>query len=62
MARAEFAPLFEGAERGRKRGERDFGMSLCWIFDAVRHFGIDEARRVVDEAIRFKDSSSPESA
>lgn len=53
----EFAPLFEGAERGRKRGERDFGMSLCWIFDAVRHFGIDEARRVVDEAIRFKDSS-----
>lgn len=53
----EFAPLFEGAERGRTRGERDFGMSLCWIFDAVRHFGIDEARRVVDEAIRFKDSS-----
>jgi len=50
----EFAPLFEGAERGRKRGERDFGMSLYWIFDAVRHFGIDEARRVVEEAIRFK--------
>ena len=50
----EFAPLFEGAERGRLRGERDFGMSLYWIFDAVRHFGIEEARRVVDEAIRFK--------
>jgi aminodeoxyfutalosine deaminase len=50
----EFAPLFEGAERGRLRGERDFGMSLYWIFDAVRHFGVDEARRVVDEAIRFK--------
>jgi aminodeoxyfutalosine deaminase len=53
----EFAPLFEGAERGRKRGERDFGISLYWIFDAVRHFGVDEARRVVDEAIRFKESS-----
>ncbi len=40
----EFAPLFEGAERGRQRGERDFGMSLYWIFDAVRHFGVDEAQ------------------
>jgi aminodeoxyfutalosine deaminase len=53
----EFAPLFEGAERGRQRGERDFGMSLYWIFDAVRHFGVDEARRVVDEAIRFKEKN-----
>jgi aminodeoxyfutalosine deaminase len=53
----QFAPLFEGAERGRQRGERDFGLSLYWIFDAVRHFGVDEAQRVVDEAIRFKDSS-----
>ena len=51
----EFASLFEGAERGRQRGRRDFGMSLYWIFDAVRHFGVDEARKVVDEAIRFKD-------
>lgn len=51
----EFAPLFEGLERGRQRGERDFGVSLCWIFDAVRHFGVDEARRVVEEAIRLKD-------
>jgi adenosine deaminase/aminodeoxyfutalosine deaminase len=50
----EFAPLFEGLERGRERGERDFGMSLYWIFDAVRHFGADEARRVVEDAIRFK--------
>ncbi len=52
----EFAPLFEGAERGRIRGERDFGMSLYWIFDAVRHFGVDEAQRVVDEAIRMNKS------
>src|SRR5271165_5504525 len=51
----EFAPLFEGLERGRQRGERDFGVSLYWIFDATRHFGIEEAQRVVEEAIRFRD-------
>ena len=51
----EFAPLFEGAERGRARGEGDFGISLYWIFDAVRHFGVDEAQRVVEEAVRLKD-------
>ena len=54
----EFAPLLKGAERGRQRGERDFGMSLYWIFDAVRHFGVEEAQRVVEEAIRFKDSNA----
>jgi adenosine deaminase/aminodeoxyfutalosine deaminase len=50
----EFAPLFEGLERGRERGERDFGVALCWIFDAVRHFGAGQAKRVVEEAIRCK--------
>src|SRR5271167_2223290 len=53
----EFAPLFEGQERGRQRGERDFGVSLYWIFDATRHFGVEEAQRVVEEAVRFKDSN-----
>ena len=51
----DFLPLFEGLERGRERGERDFGVSVSWIFDAVRHFGVDEAERVVEEAIRLKD-------
>ncbi len=53
----EFASLFEGLERGRQRGERDFGVSLYWIFDATRHFGVEEAQRVVEEAIRFRDRS-----
>lgn len=46
-----FDPLFEGMERGRARGERDFGVKLRWIFDAVRHFGADEAQKVVEKAI-----------
>jgi len=53
----EFAPLFEGLERGRQRGERDFGLSLYWIFDATRHFGVEEAQRVVEEAVRFQSRS-----
>jgi adenosine deaminase/aminodeoxyfutalosine deaminase len=53
----EFAPLFEGLERGRQRGERDFGMSLYWIFDAVRHFGVDAAQRVLDETIALRKTS-----
>ena len=31
----DFAPIFEGLERGRERGQRDFGVSLLWLFDAV---------------------------
>jgi aminodeoxyfutalosine deaminase len=50
----DFPPLFEGLERGRERGQRDFAVSVSWIFDAVRHFGVDEARRVVEEAIRLQ--------
>jgi adenosine deaminase/aminodeoxyfutalosine deaminase len=50
----EFGPLFEGAEGGRERGERDFGVSLCWILDATRHFGVEYAKRVVKEAVLLK--------
>jgi len=49
-----FEPLFEGMERGRARGERDFGVSLGWIFDAVRHFGVEEARKVVEKAVELR--------
>ncbi len=50
----EFDPLFEGMERGRERGQREFGVKVNWIFDAVRHFGPDEARKVVDKAIQLR--------
>lgn len=50
----EFTPLFAGMERGRARGEREFGVSVLWIFDAVRHFPVEEARMVVDRAIELQ--------
>ena len=51
----EFDPLFEGLERGRIRGEKDFGVSLYWIFDAVRHFGVEEAERVLAKAVEMRE-------
>src|SRR6266849_3074638 len=51
----DFAAIFEGLERGRRRGEKDFGISLLWIFDAVRQFGAEKAQSVLDLAIHFRD-------
>ena len=51
----EFEPLFEGIERGRERGEKDFGVSVLWIFDAIRHFGVEPARQVFELAVRNKE-------
>jgi aminodeoxyfutalosine deaminase len=51
----DFAAIFEGLERGRQRGERDFGISLLWIFDAIRQFGAEKAQNVLDLAIQFHD-------
>jgi aminodeoxyfutalosine deaminase len=48
-------PIFEGMERGRERGQRDFGVSLLWIFDAVRHFGPEAAAEVFNLAARLRD-------
>jgi adenosine deaminase/aminodeoxyfutalosine deaminase len=50
----EFDAIFEGLERGRIRGEHDFGVSLYWIFDAVRHFGVEAAARVFDKASQLR--------
>jgi aminodeoxyfutalosine deaminase len=48
-------PIFEGMERGRERGQRDFGVSLLWIFDAVRHFGPQAAAEVFELAARLRE-------
>jgi adenosine deaminase/aminodeoxyfutalosine deaminase len=51
----DFEAIFEGLERGRAQGQRDFGVSLLWIFDAVRHFGSPEAQKVAELAVRYRD-------
>ncbi len=51
----DFEAIFEGLERGRERGEREFGISLLWIFDAVRQFGAGAARDVFELAAKFRD-------
>ncbi len=51
---AAFEPIFAGMERARKRGERELGVSLYWIFDAVRHFAVEEAEQVFQKAAELK--------
>src|ERR1700722_17667711 len=50
----EVEPYVEAIERGRVRGERDFGTTILWIIDAVRHFGADEALRVFRKAAELR--------
>jgi adenosine deaminase/aminodeoxyfutalosine deaminase len=45
-----FEPIFEGLERARLRADRELGLSVYWIFDAVRHFTVPEAGRVFAKA------------
>ncbi|HEX4284699.1 MAG TPA: adenosine deaminase [Terracidiphilus sp.] len=49
-----FEPIFEGLERARVRGERELGVSVYWIFDAVRHFTVPEAERVFRKAAEMR--------
>jgi len=51
----DFAAIFEGLERGRARGARDFGVSLLWIFDATRHFGAEAAQQVFELAVQYQE-------
>jgi aminodeoxyfutalosine deaminase len=53
----DFAAIFGGLERGRIHGERDFGTSLLWIFDAVRQFGAEKAQKVAELAVLHQGSS-----
>jgi adenosine deaminase/aminodeoxyfutalosine deaminase len=51
-----FEPIFAGLERARERAERELGLSVYWIFDAVRHFTVPEAERVFRKAAELRSS------
>jgi adenosine deaminase/aminodeoxyfutalosine deaminase len=50
-----FEPIFEALERARERGQSEHGVSLYWIFDAVRHFTVPEAERVFRKAAEMRE-------
>ena len=49
-----FEPIFESLERARRRAARELGLSLYWVFDAVRHFTVEEADRVFRKAAEMR--------
>jgi len=49
-----FEPIFAGLERARERAARELGLSLYWIFDAVRHFAVEEAGLVFRKAAEMR--------
>jgi adenosine deaminase/aminodeoxyfutalosine deaminase len=51
---AAVEPIFVGLERARERAARELGLSIYWIFDAVRHFPVEEAARVFRKAAELK--------
>jgi aminodeoxyfutalosine deaminase len=53
--RQEVEPYVEAIERGRVRGERDFGTTVYWLIDAVRHFGAEEGAKVFRKAAELRE-------
>jgi aminodeoxyfutalosine deaminase len=49
-----FEPIFMALERARERGERELGVSVYWLFDAVRHFTVEEAEYVFRKAAEMR--------
>jgi len=49
-----FEPIFAALEQARQRAARELGLSLYWIFDAVRHFSVMEAERVFRKAAEMR--------
>jgi adenosine deaminase/aminodeoxyfutalosine deaminase len=49
-----FEPIFAALEQARERAARELNLSLYWIFDAVRHFTVEEAERVFLKAAELR--------
>jgi adenosine deaminase/aminodeoxyfutalosine deaminase len=52
--KTEVEPYVEAIERGRVRAEKEFGTTVFWIIDAVRHFGVEECARVFHKAAELR--------
>ena len=50
FGRLDVDEVFAAIETGRRRAEADFGTTVLWLIDAVRHFGAEEAARVFRKA------------
>ena len=50
----EVEPFVEAIERGRLRAEKEFGTTIYWLIDAVRHFGVEQAERVFRTAAELR--------
>ena len=54
QARLDVDAVMAAIEAGRLRAEREFGISLLWIIDAVRHFGLEACARVFRKAAELQ--------
>ncbi len=54
FARLDVDEVVRAMERGRVRGEQDFGTTVLWLIDAVRHFGAEEGLRVFRKAAELR--------
>lgn len=49
-----FEPIFLALERARLRAAHELNLSVYWIFDAVRHFTVEEAAHVFRKAAQMR--------
>ena len=54
QARLDVDQVIAAIESGRTRAETDFNISLLWIIDAVRHFGVEACARVFKKAAELQ--------
>jgi aminodeoxyfutalosine deaminase len=54
FGRLDVDEVVRAMERGRGRGEREFGTTVLWLIDAVRHFGAEEGLRVFRKAAELR--------
>lgn len=54
QARLDVDEVMAAIESGRKRAESEFEISLLWIIDAVRHFGLEACERVFKKAAELQ--------